>query len=305
MKVSILTPDSLRPNLAAMKISAFHKSIGDEVYLNFPLINAEFTYASVFFRWTEDPNADLIGGSKYPEIKLDSSIDIIKPDYSLYPEIEYSLGYTYKACPRSCDFCVVPQQKNEETHYSIWAFHNEQFKKIGLLNNNTLADIYWRETFHEIWDAGLALVDLSGFDLRLMTEESAEYLAKTKITGQLHVSWDFIEHELEVLRGFKYLLKAGIRPGKIMCYVLMGYNTTEEEDLYRLRRLREINILAYAMPYEGDKSKFPPKFIWAINRPLLNKKLDFSGKTYESVTKQFYRKEGKIIKIRGLGRGHS
>ena len=90
-----------------------------------------------------------------------------------------------------------------------------------------------------------------------------------------------------------------------MCYLLMGYNTTEEEDLYRLRRLREINILAYAMPYEGDKSKFPPKFIWAINRPLLNKKLDFSGKTYESVTKQFYRKEGKIIKVGGPGGGHS
>lgn len=298
MKISILTPDtsSKYPNLAAMKISAYWKSQGAEVSLDFPIARADYTYASVLFSKTPDPITDEVGGPKYPEVKLDSKIDAMKPDYSLYPWLDYSIGYTYKACPRSCDFCVVPKQKNEEQHYSIWTFHDERFKKIGLLNNNTLADLYWRETFQEIWDAGLTIIDLSGFDLRLMTEESAEYIAKTKIQGSIHMAWDFIEHEVEVLRGIDYLVNAGVRPGKLMCYVLMGYNTTEEEDLYRLRVLKERGILAYVMPYEGNKAKFPPKFIWSINRPLLNRKLDFSGKTYESVTRQFWRKGGKIIK---------
>jgi hypothetical protein len=296
MKINILTPDTLKPNLAAMKISAFHKINGDEVYLNFPLINADFTYASILFSWTPDPYADLIGGPKYPESKLDPAIDTMKPDYLLYSGLDHSIGYTYKACPRTCNFCVVPKQHNDEKHYSIWTFHNPRFKKIGLLNNNTFADFQWRETFHEIWDAKLTLIDLSGFDLRLITEESAEYISKTRIQGQIHVAWDFIEHEDEVIRGLNYLLDAGIRAGKITCYLLMGYETTEEEDLYRLCRLREKGILAYAMPYEGNKLKFPPKFIWAINRPMLNKKLDFSGKTYESVTKQFWVKHGRILK---------
>lgn len=128
IKINIMT-DSIKPNLAAMKISAWHKTNGDEVYLNFPLIMADFTYASMFFDWNPDPFADIIGGPKYPESKLDPEIDAMKPDYSLYPQIDYSLGYTYKACPRTCDFCIVPKQKNSEQHYSIWAFHDPKFKK--------------------------------------------------------------------------------------------------------------------------------------------------------------------------------
>jgi len=94
-----------------MKISSFHKSIGDDVELNFPLMNADFTYASVLFKDTEDPTADLIGGPKYPDTSLDPEIDRMKPDYSLYPNIDYSIGYTYKACPRTCEYCIVPNTK--------------------------------------------------------------------------------------------------------------------------------------------------------------------------------------------------
>src|SRR4030067_3255639 len=106
MKINILTPDSLKPNLAAMKISAFHKNIGDEVFLNFPLIKADFTYASVLFSQTPNPIADQVGGPKYPESRLDPVIDAMQPDYLLYPKLDHSIGYTYKACPRSCDLCV-------------------------------------------------------------------------------------------------------------------------------------------------------------------------------------------------------
>jgi len=97
MKINILTPDSKRANLAAMKISAWHKANGDDVMLNFPLRKADFTYASVLFKWTADPIADLVGGSKYPERKLDPEIDKMFPDYSLYPHLDCSIGYTYKA----------------------------------------------------------------------------------------------------------------------------------------------------------------------------------------------------------------
>ena len=287
MKINILTPDGLWPNLAAMKISAFHQSIGDEVFLNFPLIMADFVYASILFSQTSDPAADLIGGPKYPESRLDPDIDTMKPDYSLYPKLDHSIGYTYKTCPRSCDFCVVPKQKNEDRHYSIWTFHDERFKKIGLLNNNMLADFHWRESFHEIWDAKVTLLDLSGFDLRLMTEESAEYIARTRIQGQIHVAWDFMEHEVEVLRGLNYLLSAGINISKITCYVLMGYNTTEYEDIYRLRVLKDKNILAFAMPFK--KEKFPPKFLRAINKPQVQRGLDMNGSTYEHITRQVRR----------------
>ena len=180
MKINIMT-DSLRPNLAAMKISAWHKANGDDVFLNFPLCKADFTYASILFSWTPDPYADLIGGSKYPAIKLDSEIDAMKPDYDLYPAIDYSLGYTYKACPRTCDFCVVPKQNNDDKHYSIWTFHDSKFKRICLLNNNIFADFLWKETFEEIIESDLIFIDVSGIDLRLLTEQMASYLRKIRI----------------------------------------------------------------------------------------------------------------------------
>jgi hypothetical protein len=243
VRISILTPDSPRPNLAAMKISAWHKAQGHSVELNFPLMGADFTYASMMFRQTPDPIADLIGGPKYPDSMLDPEIEAMRPDYDLYPDIDYSLGYTYRACPRSCDFCIVPHQKNPETHHSIWSFHDARFKKIDLLNNNTLADPQWRETFEEIIEAKLIMAE-HGLDVRLVTEETASYLKRIKIDGYLHIAWDYPDHEEEILKGLDPLLKAKVR--NLMCYVLIGH-TSHEEDLHRCLKLDAMGVDPYVM----------------------------------------------------------
>ncbi len=61
MLINIYTPDSRIPNLAAMKIASYHKQLGDKVTLNFPLIKADLSYASVLFQWTPDPIDRLTG----------------------------------------------------------------------------------------------------------------------------------------------------------------------------------------------------------------------------------------------------
>ena len=252
MQISILTPDSKIPNLAAMKISAWHKQNGDNVELNFPLIKSDMSYASILFSWTHDPIADIVGGPKYPHIKLEPEFDAMKPDYSIYPNIDYSIGYTYKACPRTCDFCIVPKQANDENHYSIWTFHDSKFKKISLMNNNTLADHRWRETFEEIIDADLTVIDHNGYDLRLMTDESAYYMSKVKWQGLIHVAWDYIDTKDLILKGLVKLIKYGLR-NKIHCYVMIGH-TTEKEDLYRVERLRVLGIDPYVMPMNKNNN---------------------------------------------------
>lgn len=266
LRINIMT-DSVKPNLAAMKISAFHKSMGDDVNVNFPLLKADFTYASLLFSWTPDPYADIIGGSKYPHVRLDPEIEKLKPDYTLYPQIDYSLGYTYRACPRTCDFCIVPKQKNSEEHHSIWSFHDPKFKKICLLNNNTLADPYWRDTFEEIIDAGL-LVEEQGFDARLITEEAANYIRRLKFVSHIHIAWDFMEHEKEVRKGICNLINAGVK--NVMCYVLIG-NTTEDEDLYRVLVLwQEYGIDPFVMPL--DKHNYYQKRFarWVNHKAIFN-----------------------------------
>ena len=280
MKISILTPDSKQPNHASMKISAYHKEQGDEVMLNFPLLPADKTYASILFDWTHKPIADFYGGpGASPEIRLPEEIERCKVDYSLCPHMDYSLGYTYRACHRGCDFCKVGKMNEPTDHRSIWSFHDSRFKKIVLLNNNTFEDPRWRETFEEIWAAGLRVKDQGGYDARLITEDQAEALAKTKWDGQIHVAWDCMKDEGAVLKGIKILLAAGIRARTISCYVLIGYDTTEGEDIYRIRMLRRLGVLPFVMPYDKKKlirrKPHAAAFIKKATRPAIIQQLNW------------------------------
>lgn len=266
MKVGILTPDSKRHNLAAMKISSYHKALGDSVVHNFPLIKVDVTYASILFDYTTDPICDIMGGPKYPEFKLPPEIDKMKPDYSMF-NIDYSIGYTYKACPRTCEFCIVPKQQNEETHYSIWEFHDPKFKKICLLNNNTLADPYWRDTFQEIKDADLTIVDQNGYDPRYITEDVAKEFKGLKFEGYLHTAWDYPEHEAEVLQGLCNL--QSVRKSGIMCYVLIGH-TTHEENMHRVSTLDAMRIDPFVMPL-NKKDAYQKRFARWVNHKAIFK----------------------------------
>lgn len=135
MRINILTPDSKIPNLAAMRISTYHKERGDEVWLNMPLMPADKTYASILFEWTQKPIADVLGGPGVdPSIRLPRAIEACRPDYSLYSEMDYSLGYTYRACHRGCSFCKVKDMNEPTEHYSIWHFHDRRFRKIALID---------------------------------------------------------------------------------------------------------------------------------------------------------------------------
>ena len=250
MNISILTPDSKMPNLAAMKISTYHKVMGDKVTLNMPLMPADKTYASILFEETHKPIADVIGGPGIdPSIQLPKLIDQCMPDYDLY-DMDYSLGYTYRACHRGCEFCKVKDMHESTEHRSIWGFHDKRFDTIALLNNNTFEDPRWLETFEEIWAADLKVKDVSGFDLRLIDKEKAEALARTRWDGQVHFAWDSVKDEKAILAGLDTVIKHGLKAWKIACYVLIGYDSTPEEDLYRVEKLRGLGVDPFVMPYD-------------------------------------------------------
>ena len=99
------------PNLALMKLSAYHKARGDEVFLNFPLCQPDITYASCIFSWHK-PNlieqSVIAGGSGIDlDTWLPNEVEHIMPDYSLYPNIDFSMGFTSRGCIRDCPFCLV------------------------------------------------------------------------------------------------------------------------------------------------------------------------------------------------------
>lgn len=246
MRISLLT-DAPDHNLALMKISAYHKKRGDIVTLNQPIIPADKTYASVLFDWNKTQfQADEYGGIQFPEKILPREIEYIKPDYDLFIGLGYSLGYTFRPCYRRCDFCLVKTLHHpDKRHHSIWEFHDKKFKTICILNNNWFLDPLWFETFREIWAEKL-IVKEHGLDLRLIDEKKADAIKKTKWEGRIHFAWDRMRDETLIIRGLKF-----IKPYKIesRCYVLCGYDTTPEEDLYRCQILINYNQVPYVMPY--------------------------------------------------------
>jgi len=234
-----------------MKLSANHKMLGDEVFLN-GVGHFDYIYGSWLFDWSQKQPTDEEGGPGInPAKRLENFKESSPRDYKLF-NLDYSLGYTWSYCPRKCGFCIVPKQNNPKEHHSIWDFHDSKFKTICLLNNNTFSDSQWKETFEEIWEANLIVRDENGYDLRLMDEEKAEALRKTKFEKQIHYAWDLMKDEKQILRGLKMAPKG-------MVYVLVGFDENDpdiikplcEDDFYRCQKIHDLGHDPYVMPYNG------------------------------------------------------
>lgn len=246
MKVSLLT-DAKKHNLALMKISTWHKQQGDEVRLNMPLWNANLTYASWLFENGQRYPANYTGGvAVAPEVVLPEKFEGCKPDYELFG-LDHSLGYTFRACFRNCPFCKVPQMPQDRTHHSIWEFHDARFRTIELLNNNTFFDPLWEETFKEIDKAGLKVIE-HGMDLRLLDEKKAWWIKRLRWATQPKFAWDRMKDEEKIIGGLRLLKKYDVR--KVTVYVLMGFDTSFEEDLYRCEKIYSFGYYPWPMLYK-------------------------------------------------------
>lgn len=251
MQINLVT-DAKYHNLALMKMATFYKMLDNRVYLN-GVGQFDHTIGSWLFTWSEKSPCDIEGGPGINvKTKLPDHIQRLRPDYDLFP-IDFSLGYTWSYCPRKCPFCIVPQQNNPKEHHSIWDFHDLRFKKICLLNNNTFSDPQWKETFEEIWDADLTVRDENGYDIRLLNDEKAAALKKTKFkNNRIYFAWDRMEDERKIIAGFEILKRFKLARHDTMIYVLVGFDTTDEEDFHRLQKIHDFGMSPYVMPYKKN-----------------------------------------------------
>lgn len=248
------------PNLALMKLSAYHKQRGAEVYLNFPLKGADLVYASCVFTWnkgcrSEVPTGATIGGSGIDlNAELPPDVEHIMPDYTLYASADFSLGFTSRGCPRRCPWCIVPVKEGSIKPWaSIYEFWNGKHTKITLLDNNLLAAPNWKDTLSELAKLPVVADFNQGLDIRLLDDERLWYLTKVR-TEVLRFAFDDIHYENAVRGGIEKLLGAGFAKSHISFYVLVGFND-DKTAIERMDILRGYGVDVYPMVYRGEDGK--------------------------------------------------
>lgn len=272
MKVLLMDLDIIKqrrpfPNLALMKLSAYHKAKGDEVYLNFPLyLGFDTTYASCVFTWNAKgrasvPDGAIVGGSGIDlKAELPPEVEHIMPDYDLYPRADESVGFTSRGCIRRCPWCIVPKKEGGIRAVArIYEFWDRRHRKIKLLDNNLLAAPNWRQTMEDILAEGLTVDFNQGLDIRLVNDENVEYLKRVKVAkAKLRFSFDDLSYEKAVRSGIELLLANGIPSRRLSFYLLLGFGG-DATIVERARILHPYNVEIYPMPYKGLDGQEPPR----------------------------------------------
>ena len=273
--VLLIDVDSTIPNLALMKLSTYYKAKGDNIGFN--VENPDIVYASVVFQQNKHkvdglqfyyPDAEVhIGGSGYDlTSKLPDDIEYLQPDYSLYSECDYSIGYTTRGCIRNtttCPFCIVPIKEGKfkkVQHPSEW--YNPSFEKIVFLDNNILADKEW---FFSIvnWcnERKLAVWFTQGLDIRRMDEDVARTLLKMKVYRGIFFAWDHIEDEAIIREKIQILKDVGFKKSKlrneVQFYVYVDSDEEYESGVYRCRELKKLGCNPFVM--YNIKNKTTPR----------------------------------------------
>lgn len=284
MKIALMDIDSKIPNLALMKLSSHHKKMGDSVlFYEGPFYDNSYDkiYASKVFDFTPFPQYMpkncIIGGTGYDlNIKLPDEIESLCPDYSLYPDCDYSIGFITRGCNRNCKFCKVPKKEGKIRFNQYWEdFRNLKGTWWMFLDNNILAYENHLDILKEIQTKEMIIDFNQATDIRLVTEENAKILAKIKWNTYYRFSFDWVFLDKVVKEKVKLLNNFGLQSYKMFCFVLIGYNTTPEEDLYRVELCRELKINPFVMPF-NKFDKYQKNFSRWVNHKAIFKSVKWS-----------------------------
>ena len=300
MKIGLIADNTPKfPSLPLMKLSAYHKSKGDTVELAQPFIHYDRVYISKTFNLNlktvpqiDVTNIDaaeyICGGTGYEIELIDGKevyvpkawlsdlpyeIEHIYPDYSLYPELTKNTAYGFltRGCSNNCPFCVVTQKEGCVSHkvadLSEWW---DGQKNIKLLDANLLSCVDRSELLHQLVDSKASVDYTQGLDARFITEDIAKLVCETKIK-MAHFAFDLMKNEKAIVKGLQtFKTISGKDDRQLKVYILVNFNTTFDEDLYRVKTVMGLGYRPDVRIYQKPTA---PQFLkdlarWANNNLL-------------------------------------
>lgn len=293
MKIGLIDVDGHNgfPNLALMKLSAWHKAQGDTVEWWWGWGQYDRVYMSKVFDATYSPDLPeplnarevIKGGTGYGlDNHLPDEVEHIYPDYSLYPELakDTAYGFLTRGCPRGCHFCIVAEKEGRAARkvadLSEW-WRGQKY--IKLLDPNLLACPDHIDLLGQLKDSGAWVDFTQGLDARLLTAENITAINAVKLK-EIHFAWDYMSESKSVLRGLRMYADAATRKPNgafATVYCLTNYDTTMEENLYRIYTLRDMGFDPYVMIYDKPRAPKEIRMLqrWCNNRIIFKSEPDF------------------------------
>lgn len=269
MKIGLIDIEPKIVNTAYMQIAAYHKQRGDEVGWWTPLTDRRFdhVYCSSLFTSTdkrEIPQRAIMGGTGFDlSSRLSQAMEACDYDYSLYPKCDYSIVWFSRGCDHKCGgYCIV-QEKEGKMHPVVPKQLNPKGKYVVVQDNSFFENPAWRAACDWLLETGQK-VDITNINVRTITEAQCCALSNMPLCKQVKIAWDNPKQNL--IDRIKFL--TGFIPSwKVMVYVLIGYNSTPEEDLYRVETIKSLGCDPWVMPF-NKKDPYQRKFArWG--RPII------------------------------------
>lgn len=319
MKIGLAADNTKKfPSLPLMKLSAYHKKRGDYIELakSKMFTKYDLCYVSRTFNLDIpavpkiaidyiDADKFIFGGSGYAievingkeiytksnDLNLPDEVEHIYPDYSLYPQHkDTSYGFLTRGCPNSCGFCIVAGKEGrcsrKVADLSEW--HKNQ-KTIKLLDPNILACNDREKLIEQLISSGAKIDYTQGLDARFITDDIAKLICKTNVI-MVHFAFDLMENEQSICKGLETFAKHFNKSDRFCkVYILTNYNTTFEEDYYRVKKVIELGYSPDVRIYQKQTSPQIVKDLasWANNTIIYR-----SGCGFEN----FEPRKGQIIK---------